>query len=161
VKVLSRLFRAKFASLLKHAFHQAKLGFHGKLQPLAKTRNFFRWLNDSLRSEWVVYAKPPFGGPQQVLKYLARYTHRVAISNRRLVALDNGCVTFRWKDYAQRPGQNPSLRLSRQSLPPPEHLVMPQVVGRSTAHQIARPQSRRRFACGRTESPADCSLSGM
>ena len=102
VKVLSRLFRAKFASLLKHAFHQAKLGFHGKLQPLAKTRNFLSWLNDSMRSEWVVYAKPPFGGPQRVLKYLARYTHRVAISNRRLVALHNGCVTFRWKDYAKQ-----------------------------------------------------------
>jgi hypothetical protein len=102
VKVLSRLFRAKFVSLLKRAFHQAKLRFHGKLQPLAKTRNFFRWLNDSIRSEWVVYAKPPFGGPQQVLKYLARDTHRVAISNRRLVALHNGSVTFRWKDYAQR-----------------------------------------------------------
>jgi hypothetical protein len=74
VKVLSRLFRAKFASLLKWAFHQAKLGFHGKLQLLAKNRNFFRWLNESMRSEWVVYAKPAFGGPQQVLKYLARYT---------------------------------------------------------------------------------------
>jgi len=57
VKVLSRRFRAKFAGLLKHAFHQAKLGFHGKLQSLAKHRNFFRWLNDSMRSEWVVYAK--------------------------------------------------------------------------------------------------------
>jgi Putative transposase/Transposase zinc-binding domain len=102
VKVLSRLFRAKFTSLLKRAFHQAKLGFHGKLQPLAKHRNFFRWLNQSMRSEWVVYAKPPFGGPQQVLKYLARYTHRVAISNRRLVALDDGCVAFRWKDYAKQ-----------------------------------------------------------
>jgi hypothetical protein len=102
VKVLSRLFRAKFASLLKRAFHQAKLGFHGKLQPLTKKRNFFSWVNDSLRSEWVVYAKPPFGGPQQVLKYLARYTHRVAISNRRLVALQNGSVTFRWKDYAKQ-----------------------------------------------------------
>ena len=55
-----------------------------------------------MRSEWVVYAKPPFGGPQQVLKYLARYTHRVAISNRRLVVLQNGSVTFRWKNYAQR-----------------------------------------------------------
>ena len=63
MKVLSRLFRAKFTSLLKRAFHQAKLGFHGKLQPLAKHRNFFRWLNQSMRSEWVVYAKPPFGGP--------------------------------------------------------------------------------------------------
>ena len=102
VKVLSRLFRAKFASLLKRAFYQAKLRFHGKLQLLAKSRNFFKWLNESWRSEWVVYAKPPFGGPQQVLKYLARYTHRVAISNRRLVALQNGSVTFRWKDYAKQ-----------------------------------------------------------
>jgi hypothetical protein len=107
VKVLSRLFRAKFASLLKQAFHQAKLRFHGKLQPLAKNRNFFSWLNEIMRSEWVVYAKPPFGGPQQVLKYLARYTHRVAISNRRLVALQNGSVTFRWKDYAH--GNRPAM----------------------------------------------------
>jgi Putative transposase/Transposase zinc-binding domain len=111
VKVLSRLFRAKFASLLKRAFHQAKLSFHGKLQPLAKNRNFFSWLNESMRSEWVVYAKPPFGGPQQVLKYLARYTHRVAISNRRLVTLQNGSVTFRWKDYTQ--GNQPAMMTLR------------------------------------------------
>ena len=103
MKVLSRLFRAKFTSLLKRAFHQAQLGFHGKLQSLAEPRNFLSWLNASMRTEWVVYAKPPFGGPQQVLKYLARYTHRVAISNRRLVALHNGSVTFRWKDYAKQP----------------------------------------------------------
>ena len=107
VKVLSRLFRAKFASLLRRAFHQAKLGFHGKLQPLAKSQNFFSWLNESVRGEWVVYAKPPFGGPQQVLKYLARYTHRVAISNRRLVGLRNGSVTFHWKDYAH--GNQPAM----------------------------------------------------
>ena len=107
MKVLSRLFRTKFASLLKRAFHQAKLRFHGKLQPLAKNSNFFSWLNEIVRSEWVVYAKPPFGGPQQVLKYLARYTHRVAISNRRLVALQNGSVTFRWKDYAH--GNQPAM----------------------------------------------------
>ncbi len=107
VKVLSRLFRAKFVRFLKRAFHQAELRFHGKLQPLAKHRNFFSRLNEIMRSEWVVYAKPPFGGPQQVLKYLARYTHRVAISNRRLVALQNGSVTFRWKDYAQ--GNQPAM----------------------------------------------------
>jgi hypothetical protein len=59
-----------------------------------------RLLDESVRNEWVVYAKPPFGGPEQVLKYLARYTHRVAISNRRLLAMENGKVTFRWKDYA-------------------------------------------------------------
>jgi hypothetical protein len=105
--VLSRLFRAKFASLLKGAFRQTKLRFHGKLQTLAQDRNFFSWLNEIMQSEWVVYAKPPFGGPRQVLKYLARYTHRVAISNRRLIALQNGSVTFRWKDYAQ--GNQPAM----------------------------------------------------
>jgi hypothetical protein len=101
VKVLSRLFRGKFVAYLKHAFHQGALGFHGKLEPLEKEKNFITWLNEITRSEWVVYAKPPFGGPQQVLKYLARYTHRVAISNQRLVSLQDGQVTFRWKDYSQ------------------------------------------------------------
>src|SRR6202049_510757 len=101
VKVLSRLFRAKFANYLRRAFHHAELSFHGRLQPLAQKQNFIAWLNRIVRSEWVVYAKPPFGGPHQVLKYLARYTHRVAITNQRLVALHDGQVTFRWKDYAQ------------------------------------------------------------
>src|ERR1700730_18055517 len=107
VKALSRLFRTKFASLLKRVFHQAKLRFHGKLQPLAKNSNFFSWLNEIMRSEWVVYAKPPSGGPQQVVKYVERYTHCVAISSRRLVALQNGSVTFRWKDYAH--GNQPAM----------------------------------------------------
>src|SRR5216683_2492354 len=100
VKVLSRLFRAKFVHFLKRAFHQAELRFHGKVQPLAQHRNFLSRLNEIMRSEWVVYAKPPFGGPQQVLKYLARYTHRVAISNQRLVSVQDAAVTFRWKDYS-------------------------------------------------------------
>jgi putative transposase/transposase-like zinc-binding protein len=107
IKVLSRLFRAKLIGLLKRAFLQAQLHFHGKLRHLANNRNFFSWLKEMTHSEWVVYAKPPFGGPQQVLKYLARYTHRVAISNRRLVTLQNGSVTFRWKDYAQ--GNKPAM----------------------------------------------------
>lgn len=93
--------------LLKQAFHRAGLRFHGKLEYLAKPHNFFGWLGKIMHSEWVVYAKPPFGGPQQVLRYLARYTHRVAISNRRLVALQNGSVTFRWKDYAR--GNKPAM----------------------------------------------------
>jgi hypothetical protein len=67
---------------------------------LAEPGAFARWLTPLYRQEWVVYAKPPFGGPEQVLKYLARYTHRVAISNQRLVSLENGQVTFRYKDYA-------------------------------------------------------------
>jgi hypothetical protein len=101
VKLLSRLFRGKFVAFLKNAFHQGDLGFHGQLEPLGEKTNFAGWLREIARSEWVVYAKPPFGGPRQVLKYLARYTHRVAISNQRLVALHHGRVTFRWKDYAQ------------------------------------------------------------
>jgi hypothetical protein len=99
VKVLSRLFRAKFANYLRRAYHHGELSFHGLLQPLGQPQNFLSWLNRIVQSEWVVYAKPPFGGPHQVLKYLARYTHRVAITNRRLVALQNDQVSFRWKDY--------------------------------------------------------------
>ena len=79
--------------------YQRELSFHGQLQPLGEKQNFFPWLNRIVQSEWVVYAKPPFGGPHQVLKYLARYTHRVAIANQRLVALQNDQMSFRWKDY--------------------------------------------------------------
>jgi hypothetical protein len=68
---------------------------------LGDKRNFVQWLKRVAGTEWVVYAKPPFGGPRQVLKYLARYTHRVAISNQRLVSLESGRVTFRWKNYAR------------------------------------------------------------
>ena len=91
---------ASSSRLLRAAFDTAKLSFHGKLAALADPRQFQRRLAASAQTEWVVYAKPPFGGPQQVLKYLARYTHRVAISNRRLVALEGDEVGFLWKDYA-------------------------------------------------------------
>jgi hypothetical protein len=101
VKVLSRLFRAKFVAYLKTAFRDGKLGFHGELKSLSERRNFVEWLSRVAGTEWVVYAKPPFGGPRQVLKYLARYTHRVAISNQRLISLENDRVTFRWKNYAR------------------------------------------------------------
>jgi hypothetical protein len=100
VRVLSRVFRGKFLSLLRAAFDKGRLTFHGKLGFLAEPGEFQRRLADSARTEWVVYAKPPFGGPEQVLKYLARYTHRVAISNKRLTALEGDEVEFLWKDYA-------------------------------------------------------------
>jgi hypothetical protein len=100
VRVLSRLFRHKFLAYLSEAFNNGDLCFHGRLETLAERRNWCRLLAKLGSSDWVVYAKPPFGGPTQVLKYLARYTHRVAISNRRLVSFENGKVTFRWKDYA-------------------------------------------------------------
>jgi hypothetical protein len=100
VRVLSRVFRGKFIDFLKRAFRQEQLDFYGKLECYAEPARFQQLIDTAVRHEWVVYAKRPFGGPEQVLKYLARYTHRVAISNSRLVAMDAGKVTFRWKDYA-------------------------------------------------------------
>src|ERR1035437_9425778 len=100
VKVLSRVFRSKFVAGLKTAFHQDKLEFHGHLAPLAEPRTFAAWLRSLFRHDWVVYAKPPFGGPEHALRYLSGYTHRVAISNRRLVALEQGNVTFPSPDSA-------------------------------------------------------------
>jgi hypothetical protein len=100
VRVLSRVFRGQFLQLLRAAFDQGQLVFPGRLAALAEATTFSKWLSPLYAKDWVVYAKPPFGGPKQVLKYLARYTHRVAISNQRLVAVDNDAVTFRYKDYA-------------------------------------------------------------
>jgi hypothetical protein len=100
VKVLSRVFRGKFVSGLKQMFQKGDLCLPGALQPLAQPKVFHSFLRTLFRHDWVVYAKRPFGGPEHVLQYLARYTHRVAISNHRLVSFAEGKVTFRWKDYA-------------------------------------------------------------
>jgi hypothetical protein len=101
VRVLSRVFRGKFLAGLRHAFDARKLRFFGALSGLADAAAFGRWLQPLYTREWVVYAKPPFGGPEVTLKYLARYTHRVAISNRRLVSWANDVVTFTGKDYTR------------------------------------------------------------
>jgi hypothetical protein len=98
VKVLSRVFRGKFVAGLKGACRDGKLEFHGRLTALTEPRAFASWLRVLFRKDWVVYSKPPFGGPEHVLRYLGNYTHRVAISNHRLIALANGNVTFRWRD---------------------------------------------------------------
>jgi hypothetical protein len=98
--VLSRVFRGKFVAGLKRAFRDGKLCLPGELQSLADKKAFQSFLRALHQHQWVVYSKPPFGGPNHVLNYLARYTHRVAISNHRLVSLSDGKVTFRWKDYA-------------------------------------------------------------
>jgi hypothetical protein len=100
VRVLSRVFRGKFTAALKQLMLQNKLQFHSSLQELARPERFRQLLCQLFTKEWVVYAKPPFGGAQYVLNYLARYTHRVAISNHRLVAFKEERVSFRWKDYA-------------------------------------------------------------
>jgi putative transposase/transposase-like zinc-binding protein len=99
VRVLSRLFRRLFLDELRTAFAAGELGFFGELAALAEPAAFARYLRELRRVEWVVYAKPPFGGPAQMLAYLARYTHRVAIANSRLVSLASAEVAFRWKDY--------------------------------------------------------------
>ena len=100
VEVLRRVFRGKFVDALQLRFQQRQLIFPGSLQPLQNEKAFRAFLRPLFRHNWVVYAKPPFGGPHHVLGYLARYTHRVAISNHRLVAFTNNQVTFRWRDYA-------------------------------------------------------------
>jgi hypothetical protein len=100
VKVLSRIFRGKFVAAIKRTFRDGQLQFHGALAPLAQPRTFSSWLRPLFRKDWVVYSKRPFGGPQHVLHYLGRYTHRVAISNHRLASFAGGKVTFRWRDSA-------------------------------------------------------------
>jgi hypothetical protein len=99
VRVLSRLFRRRFLEALQQAHGDGLLQFFGEHAKLADPHTFARWLTPLRHCEWVVYAKRPFAGPEAVLAYLSRYTHRVAISNSRLVALDERGVTFRWKDY--------------------------------------------------------------
>lgn len=113
VRVLSRVFRGKFLDGLRQAHVTGKLVFPGALAHLANAAACARWLAPLYAKDWVVYAKPPFGGPAQVLKYLARYTHRVAISNHRLVKLEDGRVTFRYKDYAAA-SQHKTMTLSAE-----------------------------------------------
>lgn len=102
VRVLSRLFRRLFLAELRTAFEEGKLSFFGDLAQLAKRDAFARMLTEARSREWVVYAKPPFGGPKQVLAYLGRYTHRVAIANSRLIGMEDDRVAFRWRDYRHR-----------------------------------------------------------
>ena len=104
VRVLSRLFRRLFLDGLLALHRAGELTFHGGLEGLAQADAFAQWLVPFRKSKWVVYAKPPLGGPEDVLAYLSRYTHRVAISNTRLISADAETVAFRWKDYRIRHG---------------------------------------------------------
>jgi hypothetical protein len=102
VRVLSHRFRKSFLRVLRRAFCRGILRFHGELKSLSDPAAFQALCDQTAAIDWVVHVKPPFGGPRRVLKYLARYTHRVAISNHRLRALQSGRVSFEWKDYAHR-----------------------------------------------------------
>lgn len=113
VRVLSRLFRRLFLESLQKAFDSGKLQFFGRLETLNEHLAFVRHLAESRKQEWVVYAKRPFAEPQQVLDYVGRYTHRVAISNNRLLDIENDRVSFQWKDY-RTGGQVKTMTLSAE-----------------------------------------------
>jgi hypothetical protein len=161
VKALSKIFRDKFCDQLRELFQQDRLQFHNSLEQLASPGSFSHFLWQLGQKDWVVYAKPPFGGAEHVLNYLARYTHRVAISNHRLVAFENHRVSFRWRDYAhggknkvmtvpaQRPGPHPPLRPLRQP--------QTQCCAR-TLPQVARRSCRRRSPPNRQPAALSCLL---
>ena len=111
MKILSRAFRGKFLAGLKRLYRNKKLRCTGPSATLADPQQFAQLIRRLLRQDWVVYAKPAFGGPLHVLRYLSCYTHRVAISNHRLLAFDGERVSFRWKDYA-RGGKQGQMTLS-------------------------------------------------
>ena len=118
VRVLSRLFRRRFLEELANAHGAGQLQFFGEFAGLAEATAFADWLLPLRKCEWVVYAKRPFAGPQAVLAYLSRYTHRVAISNQRLVAMDARGISFRWKDYRSKE----RMRLKTMTLSPDEFM---------------------------------------
>ncbi len=122
VRVLSRLFRRRFLEKLMAAHARGRLSFFGELAGLADRAAFQAHLAPLRRAEWVVYAKPPFGGPAAVLAYLARYTHRVAIANSRLVSMDDHAVRFRWKDYRTADPATGAVRIRTMALSPDEFI---------------------------------------
>ncbi len=122
VRVLSRLFRRRFAEELQRLHDGGKLKFLGEHTGLADAQAFKDWLAPMRRCEWVVYAKRPFAGPQAVLAYLSRYTHRVAISNSRLIAMDERGITFKWKDYRVKEGTKGQTRHKTMTLAPEEFM---------------------------------------
>jgi len=122
VRVLSRLFRRRFLEALQQLQLSGKLQFFGEHASLCEANTFAHWLAPLRRQEWVVYAKRPFAGPQAVLAYLSRYTHRVAISNSRLVAVDERGVSFRWKDYRAKGDAKGKVRHKTMSLAPQEFM---------------------------------------
>jgi len=116
VNLLARLFRGKMLAMLTEAYDASQLTFFNTLAGLADKRTFKRFIAPLRRIKWVVYCKAPFAGPEQVLRYLSRYTHRVAISNRRLIAADDGAIAFRWKDYrVNGPGRGRPCGFTRTS----------------------------------------------
>ena len=135
VRVLSRMFRGLFLHYLEKAFAAGELNFFSAHRHLHEPAAFRRYLAPARNTEWVVYAKRPFAGPAQVLDYVGRYTHRVAISNNRLVSMDDGKVGFRWKDYRDGNRQK-TMTLDGRGVHPP--LPDPCAAGRVSPHPLLR-----------------------
>jgi Putative transposase/Transposase zinc-binding domain len=156
VKALSRRFRRRFRAGLCELVEHNRLQFHGSLEQLALPGAFTRFLSELGRKDWVVYAKPPFGGAEYVLNYLARYTHRVAISNHRLVAFESDRVSFRWRDYAHG-GKQKVMTVSARSdsSPTVDGVLRSNVAALCSA---PRPASIRPShpACAVQPAPASC-----
>jgi hypothetical protein len=125
VDVLSVVFRAKFVERLRTLHRQGKLSFAGRTAELRNPKRFAIFLDKLFEKDWIVYAKPAFGGPAQVLRYLGRYTHRVAISNHRLLSFDGEHVTFRWRDYAHGNKQKEMTLTALEFLRRLSHHILP------------------------------------
>ena len=135
VRVLSRLFRGLFLHALEKAFTAGRLRFFSGLLPLQERAAFLRHLAPARKSEWVVFAKRPFAGPEQVLTYVGRYTRRIAIANSRLLSIDDGRVRFRWKDY-RRGNPHSAHDFDRRRVHPP--LPDPRPAGQLSPHPLLR-----------------------
>jgi len=144
VRVLSCVFRGKFVAGLRRVFRKRQLVFHGACSPLNSDTNFAAFVPTLFQQDWVVYAKPPFGGAEHVLHHLARYTHRVAISNHRLVSVSDNSVRFRWKDHAHGHRQRTDDSVARRVPSPfPAACAAQRVSAHSLFRMARQPQAPR------------------
>jgi hypothetical protein len=168
--VLSRLFRRLFLAKLSEAHRTGKLQFFGEHQALAETKTFADWLQPLRQLEWVVYAKRPFAGPEAVLAYLSRYTHRVAIANSRLIAADERAVTFKWKDYrAEQRCRYKTMTLDPEEfirrfllhvLPAGFHRIRHYGLFANTARKNNLARAREQLTGKETDAPTDAETNG-
>ena len=165
MRVLSRLFRRLFLEQLSDAHRAGTLQFFGEHQALAETKSFSDWLKPLRQRPWVVYAKRPFAGPDAVLAYLSRYTHRVAIANSRLIAMDEQGVTFKWKDYrAKERHRHKTMTLAPDEfmrrfllhvLPSGFHRIRHYGLIANTTRKDNLMRARELLMCEKTMEPAD------
>ena len=170
VRVLSRLFRRLFLEKLSETHRAGKLQFFGDHRELAEARTFSDWLKPLQHCEWVVYAKRPFAGPEAVLAYLSRYTHRVAIANSRLIAMDEHGVTFKWKDYrAKQRYRHKTMTLALDEfmrrfllhvLPAGFHRIRHYGLFNNTARKNNLAQARELLTGKQTDASADAETNG-